>query len=402
MEILIKETDTTMTTVYLHIGAPKTGTTSLQFFLYNNRSLLRELGICYPALGFHFEGVHESRNANFLIRKIWGPDGNHCTGQEKSIRDEGLARLKPLIGQYPVILLSEESIWNDRRMNTEAFLALRSALEAMGARLKVIAYVRRQDLVMPSYWAQLVKNRMTMTFDEFISSREFKRYRLYYDRRLDEINAAIGMENILVRPFEKRQFEGRENTLFSDFLYLFGLTPDERFSLAQPVRNSSLQKKLLELKRIFNRNPAFCEKKSFVVPLLEQWQDSHPLIGSEQYFTPEEQVEFLKTFDTGNRTVATRYLKRTNGILFYDRPTDSSSHTAYTGAGPAAAVSPATVPAEQPEELLSICSDLLLLQNARIEKLEAELRASRNNSLKKRCARKIRRIIPVSFRPQKS
>lgn len=218
----------------------------------------------------------------------------YCTGQEKSIRDEGLARLKPLIGQYPVILLSEESIWNDRRMNTEAFLALRSDLEGMGARLKVIAYVRRQDLVMPSYWAQLVKNRLTMTFDEFISSREYKRYRLYYDRRLGEIDAAIGAENILVRPFEKRQFE------------------------------------------------------------------------------------------------------------VYDRPAASSAHTAHTGAVPVGTVSPSTDAADQPEKLLSICSDLLLLQNARIEKLETELRASRNNSLKKRCARKLRRIIPASFRPQKS
>ncbi len=37
-----------MTTVYLHIGIPKTGTTSIQSFLFNNRDQLLEAGILYP------------------------------------------------------------------------------------------------------------------------------------------------------------------------------------------------------------------------------------------------------------------------------------------------------------------------------------------------------------------
>src|SRR5699024_12805516 len=40
-----------MTTVYLHIGAHKTGTTALQYFLWNNRKRLRKEGYLYPKLG---------------------------------------------------------------------------------------------------------------------------------------------------------------------------------------------------------------------------------------------------------------------------------------------------------------------------------------------------------------
>jgi hypothetical protein len=37
-----------MTTVYLHIGMPKTGSTSLQKFLFANRIQLLEEGYLYP------------------------------------------------------------------------------------------------------------------------------------------------------------------------------------------------------------------------------------------------------------------------------------------------------------------------------------------------------------------
>lgn len=33
-----------MATVYLHIGLPKTGTTVLQYFLYNNADILSQIG----------------------------------------------------------------------------------------------------------------------------------------------------------------------------------------------------------------------------------------------------------------------------------------------------------------------------------------------------------------------
>ena len=37
-----------MTRVYLHIGAPKTGTTYLQEVLFTNRARLAEHGVLYP------------------------------------------------------------------------------------------------------------------------------------------------------------------------------------------------------------------------------------------------------------------------------------------------------------------------------------------------------------------
>ena len=46
-----------MSTVYIHVGTPKTGTSAIQVFFTKNRKLLKEKGVCYPDLGFDFPGI---------------------------------------------------------------------------------------------------------------------------------------------------------------------------------------------------------------------------------------------------------------------------------------------------------------------------------------------------------
>ena len=48
-------------TLYLHIGLPKTGTTSIQNYLFENREALMQRGVCYPkplaSVGHHAEAL---------------------------------------------------------------------------------------------------------------------------------------------------------------------------------------------------------------------------------------------------------------------------------------------------------------------------------------------------------
>lgn len=43
-----------MKTLYLHIGTPKTATTSIQSFCYQNREILEKQGFYYPMFDYHF------------------------------------------------------------------------------------------------------------------------------------------------------------------------------------------------------------------------------------------------------------------------------------------------------------------------------------------------------------
>ena len=44
--------------LYLHVGYPKTGTTAIQHFLYNNRECLKEAGYLYPDIGICDKAHH--------------------------------------------------------------------------------------------------------------------------------------------------------------------------------------------------------------------------------------------------------------------------------------------------------------------------------------------------------
>lgn len=246
-----------MKTVYLHVGAPKTGTTTLQYFIYENRQILEEKGICYPDLQFKFPGIADNRNAHFLIQRVYDNNKKRIYEKEREIIETGFQKINECLEKHNTIILSEESLWNEREMNIKKFTKVRQELSAMNAELKVIVYLRRQDLLMPSYWAQLVKSRLTLSFEEFISSGAYKRYRVDYAKRLDEISRAVGKENIIVRAYEKQQFEGNNHTLISDFLNLFGIELTEEFKISDGMRNTRLNKKSLELKRILNKNEIF-------------------------------------------------------------------------------------------------------------------------------------------------
>ncbi len=58
-----------MATVYLHIGTVKTGSSAIQSFLVNNRSILEQKGYCLPALNFGFGTPFAHRNGHFLVHR---------------------------------------------------------------------------------------------------------------------------------------------------------------------------------------------------------------------------------------------------------------------------------------------------------------------------------------------
>ena len=98
-----KETDMAQSTLYIHIGTPKTGTTALQGFLAKNRKTLQEHGAVFPDFGLVYKGVAKNRNAHFLV----------ATKDPFHAKEMGVCMkiLKQQAALYPKILISDESIW---------------------------------------------------------------------------------------------------------------------------------------------------------------------------------------------------------------------------------------------------------------------------------------------------
>ena len=144
--------------------------------------------------------------------------------------------------------------------------SLHDKLAEAGADMKIIVYLRRQDLLIQSYWAQQVKECMNTSFSDYIVSKKAKYFKLDYDKRLEEMAAAVGRENIIVRVYEKQQYYG--GNIISDFLHLFDLEMTDEFKQSDHVVNASLEGACLEAKRLLNANPRFTTKLNFVVPML--------------------------------------------------------------------------------------------------------------------------------------
>ncbi len=305
----------TMTTVYLHAGTPKTATTSLQAFFKKNRALLKEHNFCYPIFKTEFPHIPHTRNGHFLYRAF--TDEKHQLLDEPSpVYLQKLERLVEIGKTYDNILLSEEMLWQATDWCPDFWERIARDFAERGLEIKVIVYLRRQDLFVESYWKQSVKT---------YTQRTFKSYRKYLARRnsplnyyefLNGIAAQVGKENITARAFERGQF--LNGSIYDDFLAILGLKMSDGFEIAEEERNIALEGNALELKRRLNaylesgeesRNPAIKHALYELAASAEK---------TTHFESLQEQEEYLAQFAESNAQVAREYVGNADGVLFYD------------------------------------------------------------------------------------
>lgn len=347
-----------MSTVYLHIGTPKTGTSAIQMFCEENRAILEKNGICYPKFPVQFKGIGIHRNAYFLSNKVY-QSGKRNNDKEREIRQKCYDVLQKKVKSFETVIISDEHIWNEKELNSENFAKLKEIIANMGAKLKVIVYLRRQDLVVQSYWAQQVKEGEKSEFKTYIDEKKYTYFELDYEKRIAEIAKSVGKENIIVRVYEKQQYKGKQQNIISDFLHIFGQGLKKEYIQKELIHNVSLSGIYLELKRYMNQYPAYCTKQNFFVKVLTKLQaqeEGVTYFNTGIYFGKQDQIDFLAQFAKGNETIAREYLKREDGVLFFDEiKNNEEKATSYSE-----------------KELLELCSRAFLKQEEdRAEKARA-------------------------------
>ena len=202
-----------------HIGSPKTGTTSLQSFLFNNAGMLKKYDWSYPDLS-RFDVVTGDK---YLWRN--GQNLRWIESEEK--RNEVWQIIAENLKQQNVII-SDEGNWDGK------FSTVLSEAKRIDCVIKVIVYLRRQDQYIESYYNEAVKaGYMHNSIQEYMNPMpSFVDSGVYeiddYWSRLEDIGKMVGCENIIVRPFEKQQFKGVRRDIISDFMctILKGAEPD--------------------------------------------------------------------------------------------------------------------------------------------------------------------------------
>lgn len=153
-----------MKKIIIHIGDAKTGTSSIQNHLTKNRKHLEEKGILYSKVGLLATYGIANHKLSYCLK-------NNREEDQKNA-DSLYANLKNEIDSSPCdyIIISSEGFCSLRTV-TE-IEKLRSYLSDYD--VKILAYLRRPDLWIESWYPQIVKNEpfVTVTFEEYIKKHQ--------------------------------------------------------------------------------------------------------------------------------------------------------------------------------------------------------------------------------------
>jgi hypothetical protein len=203
-------------TLYLHIGIQKTGSSAIQNVCMANQERLKRAGILFPSAGFKWgpqRGPTATAGHLRLLRFMKRPDRLRRYREARALLDEIEA------AQCDTIVISSEVFSAPGKHKLVAGLEW---FMTHGFDAKIVAYLRRQDVWLDSFYRQLLKRDgwiqgETRSIEEFWRSEG--RDWLDYRSRLRPWVDAVGPENATIRSYGDAQDRGG---VVRDFLAAVG------------------------------------------------------------------------------------------------------------------------------------------------------------------------------------
>lgn len=219
--------------IIVHIGSPKTATSSIQDYLYKNRDvLLSNLGVFYPAEHLCEEG--RIANGTLLLPKYFD-------------EDNVVAKFKKWLMISDYIVLSEELLFIADGLSKLPWLSNLNDVD-----ITVVAYLRNAADYLASLWAEFNKfenNVVAPTLEDFLNSKTY----LSSLGNLRSLMKECQNFTYVVRPY--RQLSGKGDTL-TDFLGFLGINDD--FS-REPKSNLSITRRECDIRQL-------CLKERWQIP----------------------------------------------------------------------------------------------------------------------------------------
>lgn len=309
-----------MKELYIHIGTPKTGTSTIQHFLENNRELLLRKGVYYPkGIPYNKWGGNESTAGNFA----W------VTRIEKS--DEELKNI--LVNMFLIadkVLLSTEHIWGEVNNKIDFFNNIKLLLADMEVEIKVIVYLRKQVDYLESQYREcvrlvLMKETLLEVFNLDNPILWLVKKNLNYLSVIDDIAYVVGEKNVLVRPYEDCQF--KNGNIIDDFMFLLNINVNEEFILPVKNYNPSINNAALEMKRCMNTSSLATrdemDELSYEILMVDGIEKNNKHFRS--LLSHQQRCDFMENYNLCNKEVAFKYLNKTDGILFEEEDAEYST-----------------------------------------------------------------------------
>jgi hypothetical protein len=301
----------------IHIGMEKTGTTSLQAFFAANRDLLKANGVAYlrsPGIKNHLKLVTYCLNINVVdsLVKDLGLTSKALRLQwREEFKQEFQEEIKNLNHSIDNIVISSEH-FHSRLHSIEEIQELQILLNEFCYEIKIIVYLRRQDLVATSLFSTGVKvgvSRNNVLKDN-ISPEDI--YYNYYNL-LEKWSNVFGQENIILRVFEKEKLVNGDTV--DDFI-LNSQILKKYIPLVRPKNeNESISSIAQNITIIFNKHfPKYINNKNNYFAnqirnaIIKKINKNFPGVGKMP--TKKEAVNFYKIFAKSNNQLARKWFNR--------------------------------------------------------------------------------------------
>lgn len=307
----------------LHIGTEKTGTTSIQTWLYANRAELSRQGICLSNLldvPNNRALAHAFQDQVDPYFRAKGIDTHRLVWD---FRDRLIRHFEEEISvaekRHDQMVISSEHfqsrLFTEREVNR-----LAKVLQNLFSEVKVVCYIRHQAEMRRSLYSTLVRQGFTDALEDFDADIDES---FPYYNHLDLAHrweTAFGRENILLREYL------RDGDVVRDFLEkgLAGIDPIE-LSFPKTAENISLTSAHIAIYRLINTWLPYCDQRGRLdrgnaraKRLADMVLTMAPARGFSSAVSPQEREiskQILERFAESNRQVKMEFFQ---GDLFSD------------------------------------------------------------------------------------
>lgn len=277
-----------MNRVYIHIGLPKTATSSIQRFLYDNNDVLSQYGYHYLKTGLS-DALKCHHDLVWKLGLHKGP--SYVQEDIERYSQETLESLRIEVENNPgkdLIISSELFTFIGDFKRLKPLLDIFQAKE-----VKFILNLRRQDKFLESLYQQVVKDGIDTPFSEWLKkSRGIANYNVLVTKLLD----IVSKENIIINLFDTRipNFHPVES-----FLYSLGVEEKKIYELKieNIKENESLSHEQIEKIRESNMlDPQL--RFDLIRQFLEERDDES--FEKASYFDKDSRNKIVESFHSSN------------------------------------------------------------------------------------------------------
>lgn len=296
----------------IHIGTPKSGTTTIQSFLALNRDALRAQGFRYEPfdtrnvaqMELGLAGMIRAGETVDTAVKQWALGTYSRAAQEAYVQrfEESLTEGLSTWPEHTYIASSEQIFaWLSTPNRVQALDDfLRKTFESV----HYIVYFRPQHELMLSSYSERIKRGEVLTFDDHFAERL---NRMHWNRRAAMWADIVGPGNFTVRLLDRGRLANGD--LLDDFCLTAGL---DRSSLATPEnKNLSLSAEEVALYLKLGRRLSARTRKGAPNPvffgllwLLRKWL---PNPGTRLRLTPEQRAQVMAVHAPANEQLRARF-----------------------------------------------------------------------------------------------